>query len=367
MLRILAASSIVVGMAACNSGDDAATTDGADATQPTSATSQSDTTEPTGPRDFVVVAASTSWDPVLAGVTASTPPPAAACDTTSPVVNGELELPDFMLQPLGPEPPKTVWFAAFDPSTHTVTVIGRYGDGERVAAGSLDVCTDTWSPINSVLQHPDTGATGFTTALVYDIDSDALVAYTSEGVFVHDAELDQWQHHPAARDDSGRLEYDVLSAAYHPASGMIITAGFGELVAHDVDTDEWTPIASREGDFLGVHAAMDRFVFGAAGGVTWLVDPVSGEKMAIETPELPNVDIGWANEAFGPADGTIFVTDHFAGEICGFDTGSLAWNRCVATSAGAPGWDWAIVGDPVNGRLIGISTTAIETWPLPQP
>ena len=147
------------------------------------------------------------------------------------------------------------------------------------------MCTDTWSPINSVLQHPDTGATGFTAALVYDVDSDAMVAYTSEGVFVYDAELDQWHHHPAQRDDSGGLEHFVLSAAYHPASGMIITASFDELVAHDIDTDEWTPIASpvgRRRDFLGVNTDMDRFVFGVAGSrgegrMTWLVDPLGRE------------------------------------------------------------------------------------------
>ena len=127
-LRILAVSSIVVGAAACSSDDDTAATDPevVETTEPASPITESDTTEPTGPWDFVVVAASTSWNPVLAGVTAAPPPPAAACDPTSSVGDGELELPGFMVQPLGPEPPKTVWFAAFDPSTHSVMVIGQY-------------------------------------------------------------------------------------------------------------------------------------------------------------------------------------------------------------------------------------------------
>ena len=383
-LQILAASSIVIGVVACDRDDDAMTTapeavettDDAGATQPASPTNESDATAPAGLRDFEIVAASTSWSSVLDGVAASPPPTAAACDTASSSIDGELELPDFMLQPLGPGPPDTRWLAAFDPTSHSVTAIGQYGDGERVAAGSLDVCTATWSPISSVLRHPDTGARAHTNALVYDVDSDAMIAYTSEGMFVHDAELDEWQHHSVPRDDSGLPETFALSAAYHPASGMVIVAGFDQLVAHDIDTDEWMPITSLpfvtgDRDFLGVNAAMDRFVFGVAGtsrddGTTWLAEPVSGETMVVQTPEHPPVNIVWPNEAFGPADGTVFVTHQATGEICGFDAETLAWNRCVSSTEG-PGPGWAIVGDPVNDRLIGISTTAIETWPLPQP
>jgi len=387
-LRILAVSSIVVGMAACDGDDDAATsatevgettdtsaaTDDADTTIPSSATTGSDTTAPTGPQEFETVTASTSWSPVLEGVTASPAPPAAACDTTSPAGPGELELPEFMLEPLGPEPPYSRWFAAFAPTTHSVTVIGQYGDGERAAAGSLDVCTDTWSPVNSVLRHPDTDATGVISAMVYDVDSDAMVAYTSEGVFVHDTELDEWLHHPVPRSDSGLAEPPTLSAAYHPASGMVIVAQFDQLLAHDVDTDEWMPITSRPfvygaSEFLGVEATMDRFVFEVAGTgdddeTTWLADPVSNEAMVVQTPEHTHVNTVWPNEAFGPADDTIFVTRRATGEVCGFDAETLAWNRCVTSSTDAAGLR-AIVGDPVNDRLIAISTTTIETWPLP--
>jgi hypothetical protein len=134
------------------------------------------------------------------------------------------EPPEFMRELVGREPPYARWFAAFDSTTHSVTVIGQYGDGERMAAGALDVCTDTWSPIDSDLRHPDTGETGVGSALVYDVDSDAMVAYTSEGVFVHDTALDEWQHHPVPRDDSGLPEHWVVSAAHHPASGLIIAA-----------------------------------------------------------------------------------------------------------------------------------------------
>jgi hypothetical protein len=98
---------------------------------------------------------------VLAGVTASPAPPAAACDMTASAGEGVGEPPEFMRELVGREPPYARWFAAFDPTTHSVTVIGQYGDGERMAAGSLDVCTDTWSPIDSDLRHPDTGETGW--------------------------------------------------------------------------------------------------------------------------------------------------------------------------------------------------------------
>ena len=128
---------------------------------------------------------------MLAGVTASPAPPAAACDTTASAGEGVGEPPEFMRELVGREPPYARWFAAFDSTTHSVTVIGQYGDGERMAAGALDVCTDTWSPIDSDLRHPDTGETGVGSALVYDVDSDAMVAYTSEGVFVHDTALDE--------------------------------------------------------------------------------------------------------------------------------------------------------------------------------
>ena len=381
-LQVLAASTIAVCTAACVNGDDAATTEpervetteSAGATQSTS-TPEPGTTAPTGEPDVAVVAASTSWSPVL-DVPAVSPPPTASCDTTNSDVAGELGLPDFMAEPLGPEPPTTGWFAAFESKTHSVTVIGQYGDGERVAAGSLDVCTDTWSPISSVLQHPDTGATGYKQALVYDVDSDAMVAYTSEGVFVYASERDEWQHHPVPRSDSGLPE--VLSAAYHPASGMIIVADANQLLAHDIDTDEWLPIATFPDStdelqgafirgrlsFLGVHAGMDRLML-TEQDTTRLTDPVTGEAMVIKSPDFdPNVDHVWSSKAYGPAGGTVFVTDDRTGDMCGFDADTLAWDHCFPSGADA---SWAIVGDPINDRLLAISTSTIETWPLPQP
>lgn len=101
--------------------------------------------------------------------------------------------------------------------------------------------------------------------------------------------------------------------------------------------------------------------------LTWLVDPVSGEAMVVQTPEHIHVNVVWPNEAFGPADGTVFVTHHATGDVCGFDAETLVWDRCVTSSEPQPGPGSAIVGDPVNDRLIAISTTDIETWPIPRP
>jgi hypothetical protein len=383
----LAVSPLLVGIVACNSGDDTATTEPAatttGATESAPNPTESDRAT-TGSREFEVVAAPTGWNPVLDGVIASPAASAGTCDTQNPNFDGARELPLFMQTGYDSTTfggPWTSWFAAFDPTTHGVTVLGQgydgSGNGARLVAGSLDVCTDTWTPISATLTHPDTGRPAHPTALVYDVDSDAMVAYTSEGVFVLDTGLDEWQHRPVPRDDSGSVERLVVGAAYHPASGMIVVADGVQLFAHDVDIDEWMPITTLPfdpggGDFLGVNVAMDRFVIGVAGTgrddeTTWLADPVSGESMVVQTPEHSHVNIVWPNEAFGPADGTVFVTHRVTGEICGFDADTLAWNRCVTSSTEEPGPGWAIVGDPVNDRLIGISTTTIETWPLPQP
>ena len=194
-------------------------------------------------------------------------------------------------------------------------------------------------------------------------------------MFVHDADLDEWQHRPVPRDDSGLPETFALSAAYHPASGMVIVAGSDQLVAHDIDTDEWMPItslpfATRYGTSSASTPPWTASCSGSPGrrddGTTWLAEPVSGETMVVQAPEHPPVNIGWPNEAFGPADGTVFVTHQATGEICGFDADPRMESLRHSSTEG-PGGDWAIVGDPVNDRLIGISTTAIETWPLPQP
>ena len=409
---LLAASACVVLTTACRDGDDdaaatltdpAATTAVVETTEPPAtsmpvettesppATAVVETTEPPStsipvetaepPKTTAVlvtapsiVEAPTGWSSVLAGVTASAPPPASACETASAGAIGALELPDFMQL----ESEWVNWFAAFDAATHSITVIGQgylRGNLDGTVAGSLDVCTDTWSPLNPEFVHPDANEPAALTALVHDADSNAMIAYTFSGVFVHDTELDQWRHHPVPLDEDGWIEHSVWSAAYHPASGLVLTAS-DELLAHDIDTDEWMTMAplpfNPEGfDFLGVDTDLDRLVFGRSlPPETWLTDPVSGETMVLQTPELPYVDVVWPNEAFGPADGTIFVTNRAQGTVCGLDSTDLAWTRCVTTaepeSRDRPGPGWAIVGDPINDRLIAVSATP-RTWPMPQP
>ena len=102
--------------------------------------------------DGETAAAIPYWPPVLAGITASSPPQPATCPTDGQEPLTDLvPVPDFLESSVGPFEA----LAVFDPSSHSIVVVRRGaqsydGVSEReTVAGRLDVCSGTWSPMNA--------------------------------------------------------------------------------------------------------------------------------------------------------------------------------------------------------------------------
>jgi hypothetical protein len=349
------------------------------------------------------------WVAVLAGVTARTTPPSAACPDA-------LDVDALATPPSFPDPLVSPFdaLATFDTLTNSVVVV-RHGANTftdpwtgSVVAGRLDVCTGEWSPMNADFgTHDDDGGPVLPSGLVYDVDSDALVGFAWNGVHVYDRDADEWIRRPDLSNRSATsavydrdadewsfnpnpTAYGVISAAYHPASGRILVVSGMSLWSYDVDEAEWARILLQDsdtffGEILGINVALDKIVIAEGEGghgsqvfdVTRLVDPVTGEYTDVPTPGRPIADIynGWGpDEAFGQVAGTVFVSDSENGTLCGFDAETLGWDLCVDSPLVEPepntpsGWAgvWAIVGDPINDQLIAVPPSGpIRTTPLP--
>lgn len=322
-----------------------------------------------------------AWNPILATTQARPAPPAATCPPGS-----DPNLPG----PSEQERPRAEynWLlkGVFDQHTGRIVYLDTAGE-----TWMLDVCTNTWQNM-----HPESapaGAGGFDGAgrpdgaiisLVYDADSDVTVAFGYERVSVYDANANTWtqlENETVGIGDGLIVPYGF---AYDPISGLILTtrqiwwgepseqAGFWELWAYDVDTNNWTLVgtiahepteAQRIGnddewlELLGYSSTLDRLIFDSSNEETVLVDPRTGESVAIST-DTPVIDLGWPNGVYGPAADTVYVK--LGGDdICGFDTSTLTWSLCFDTPATLRNNQHvvfaAMVGDPINQRLILIN------------
>jgi hypothetical protein len=320
------------------------------------------------------------WPSVLSGATASGPPQVVNCPTGSPTIQGAVPpTPEYLEVTLGPIDA----VAAFDSKSHTLFVVRSGADQSEdgvlvreTVAGRLDVCSGTWSPISADFGTLDDGTAGSPMSLVYDADSDALVAFAHDGVRVYDASTDAWNVLPDAVPQDGSTW--VRNAAYHPGSGMIIVSGPNAV--YDVDRAEWHLIPETYAqlhwfEFLGVDGE-DRLVYATddRDHVTRLLDPTTGQAIDIATPGRPEAKLWNAygpSETVGQAGGTVYVSDHAMGTICGFDASTLKWDDCVdhqidMTLSPGDGVDHAIVGDPINDLLIIVPPSGpILAEPLP--
>ena len=92
--------------------------------------------------------------------------------------------------------------------------------------------------------------------------------------------------------------------------------------------------------------------------------------------DSPFFDLAWPSEVHGSAADTVYVTQHWDGDlinfrICGFDTVNLAWTACVDVPEGV---DYqhdvfsAMVGDPINNRLVlihgGWGNSIDDVWSI---
>jgi hypothetical protein len=343
------------------------------------------TTETASPTITTIAPAGT-WNPILATTRAKPAPPAATCPAgTDPNAPG----------PVGRERPEAGWkgnlAAVFDQHAGRIVFVDTFGE-----TWTFDVCTSTWHRMNP------TGAMigELSAGLVYDVDSDRTVALGFEQVSIYDANTNTWIQAPNDALGFGDGRFSPMGAAYDPVSGLILTtrqiwwgepaeeAGFWELLAYDVDSNTWTLIgtishepteAERSGndgqwlELLGYSSTLDRLVFSSGTEETVLVDPRTGESVGIST-DTPVVDLVWPGRVYGPANDTVYVSGHPGlmrpGDlvICGFDTNALMWMDCFDTPAELNNHRHAVyaamVGDPINRRLILINGVGGSWWAI---
>ena len=261
--------------------------------------------------------------------------------------------------------------AAFDHSIGRIVYLDRLGE-----TWTFDVCTNTWhrmDPTGAMLGDLSGG-------LVYDVDSGVTVAFAFSAISVYDAAKNAWTQGAGFPGEGA-----PFGAVYDPVSGLIVTSAVHgeegsqtnpvrlEAWSYDADEDLWALLGvlwteEDDGnmvwsDLLGYSPEIDRFIFANAENTTGLVDLRTGEQTILETP-TPAVTFSWPKAQFGQAAGTAFVArgvhldggafdDVLDDQICGFDPHTSAWTTCFAMPGGSKYFAYgAIVGDPVNNRLV---------------
>jgi hypothetical protein len=316
-----------------------------------------------------------AWNPILATTTANAAPPAATCPAgTDPNAPGPVdqERPDSGFVP--------GLSAAFDQRAGRIVYVAASGE-----TWTFDVCANTWHHMNPTGTRLDLrGAEE--AGLVYDVDSDVTVAL-GRNTWVYDAKTNTWTDRGPAPYVGDGLQ-GPTGAVYDTVSGLIITTDIiwdtepvWEMWAYDVDTDVWSqlatvPLVRFEGadgpgtytylgpfahDFLGFSQELDRFISVRSNDMTLLADPRTGDATEIPTQSWW-IDLGWQNGTYGQADDTVYVTAESA-RICGFDTDLLTWTSCFVLPEGFryPAYG-AMVGDPVNNRLVLVNGVYGDSW-----
>ena len=275
-----------------------------------------------------------TWHPILATMKAKPPPTAATCPTGS-----DPDTPG----PTDTDRPEPGWVgnaaAAFDQHTGRIIYVDLLGD-----TWAFDVCTNTWTNL-----HPEGARVGEATGLVYDVDSDRLIAL-GEYISVYDPNENAWSKGSSA---GSFLDFwPAGGAVYDPTSGLVVTQHMGMVKTYDVDTDRWTAVGTLPEDpfmLLAYVPSLDRILCLAG-----LVDPRSGEpaKVAAEPPSIAG---GFGSVAFATSGDTAYVTTDRS-EICRFEATSLEWT-CLARNLSAPHFVFAaMVFDSINNRLVLINS-----------
>ena len=316
-----------------------------------------------------------AWDPILATVDAKLPPPAATCP-----IGSDPDLPG----PTDQERPDAGWkgnlAAVFDQHTGRIVYVDTLSE-----TWTFDICANTWHRMNP------TGALigEISAGLVYDVDSDVTVALSFEHISVYDANTNTWTQPSNDTIGIGDGLIVPMGAVYDPISGLILTtrqvgwgeqienAGYWEVWAYDVDTNEWMTIGTiphepstqqREGndsqwlELLGYSQMIDRLIFTSDNETTVLVDPRTGATTPIST-YTPVIDLGWPGGVYGPAGDTVYV--RLGTSICGFRANTSTWN-CLTAPIPRETINYAafaaIVGDPVNHRLVLVNGVHGDWW-----
>lgn len=304
------------------------------------------------------------WNPILATTHAKTSPPAAMCPAgTNPDAPGPQNQDR-------PGPPQWANQAAvFDRHTGRVVYVDDVAE-----TWTFDVCTNTWQKMTPEQVPFAAGDWYIRGELVYDVDSDRTISFGDGVIAVYNAATNTWTQ----RDKPP--EYDAVpgrGAIYDPVSGLVIvqTSNVG-LVAYDVDTDEWTRVGTvrcapfQEYDpdtgewtpaepvdcfpnLVGYDAATDRLVLVGFQTDGMLVDARSGKTSGLD------VDGSLAGGAFGRfyyATSSDTVKVQSGGDICQLDATNPDGRTCITPPIGSHDFFEAMVGDPINHRIVLISS-----------
>ena len=370
---------VVVGSLLLLGGDDSDVVDGP---TPTTLAPPATTVPVMEPMSPIVEA----WNPILTTTVAREAPAAATCpDGTNPDVPGPIEQVRPGTEGVG------VVSAVFDQHAGRIVYVNALGE-----TWTFDVCTNTWHHMHPTGTAPDHSFGG----LVYDVDSDVTVALGPESVAVYNANSNTWTHPTNDRLGYGTNHITPYGAAYDPVTGLIITsnrrgtsetsadAPFSwEFWAYDVDTNEWTllgplrlePSAWDFLELLGYSEQLDKLIVTGsvitrpwveAETVTILVDPRTGD--VTELPiDSPGVNMAWPSESYGAAGGTVYVTTFtmttIPNDVCGFDADLGSWSACFGVPR-TPETGFfrlpALVGDPINNRLLAINGISSAGTPI---
>jgi hypothetical protein len=259
---------------------------------------------------------------------------------------------------------------------------------------TFDVCANVWTQMHATAgprstpdEQPDW--------LVYDVDSDRTVAFTSSGQFwSYDLTADRWTKagwFPGVRRGWGWGSWST-GAIYHDPSGLIVVYDGATMWAYDVEAATLTEIPQRPdpsglpgagmpadtradvidslhydpsgGDFIGYDPRSDLLVAlvrpARPGGPsthrpadeTWTFDPGSGT-WRLESSYW-NQPVGYLGMVGGPAtydaaSGLTLFPDGLA-----FDGGRRAWSRERFETRSSQ-FNWCAVGpvfDSPNGRIV---------------
>jgi hypothetical protein len=259
--------------------------------------------------------------------------------------------------------------AVFDVGRGRIVYVDSTGE-----TWTFDVCTNSWQAM-----HADTTLTQPSGSLVYDIDSDRTISFGSS-VAVYDANTNKWTPASMPSPYNPGLPFSG-DAVYSPISGLIIAQHGqypGVLVEYDVDTDTWTTLGEvNEGAarfLIGYQTETDQLVFqgytGSKKGYVapsgMLVDPRSLKATPINTTNHLTPDVSGGFGSFAYATGTdtpyIYTGDQ---QICRLDPATQQWDVCFNTADG-PGRGYqafaAMVGDPINNRLVLINGVGGQWW-----
>ena len=268
----------------------------------------------------------------LAAFQAGPVPPAAVCPSGStPDVPGDVT---------APRPPAASYPVAFDLESGLL-VLSVHG-----STWAFDPCWNRWAEMGAGGPDLDDGGD-----LVYDADSDLIVAFDDTGGWTYDLDTDTWTR------KSGPPLGETWHLVYHDPSGLVVArAGFGGAIdAYDADSDTWYDLASfySPDGWLAYDPAGDRFYLDYEGGLVWRYEPGEGWTQT-GTPGFAGRSLTRDWVAFAESTGQFVVSS--GGGVAVFDPVVL------------PGWEvlddhysqegplnrveHSVVYDSANGRVI---------------